>query len=1096
MDTPKRSSSPDPLAYPGDPEFLLSSAMKPFSQRRLSMTPFKPRTPRNPWSTKAKVKSTKGATSIKYPDIILPSTPSGDRFRRKSLSPTKTTLHSENNISPWRIRVTLEAERDDEEGGETSVGQTAVGNWTNGNTLMIPMKTESSPARASPKKRSGKPKNPSISNRVPTPRKKQLGEPSNVPHTGGKRKRGRPRKTIEPTEENSPIRDISPTKSIGQLPSGDDLFLDIAQSGVDNEGTSGTPITHPLQDAHFDTEISTKQHHSSPRVDVTGTSNALNDREGSSPLGTTFPVQIDSRSSPINAEFAGHTPRPKVRLYPTPTSSSQLDDEIDTADTASKKGRIIADPTEEHREFDSIMESEGFSMVTLNSLPSAQQNLLGSLHKRPARKGSTKGILQPSSRNKAVRSADPTTHIATALSVDESFQNTRSMAAILSPEKVAEQHDPIFQHVGDAVSLHATTTTSKPTPGNTVDRRPLVRLVRIVKVGISLQRMMNRNAQLEEYQPIPNIDLDSTRQRLDGIFADFSVDIQRDLFAGVRFGEELAQRIREAHKKRRIEPADNPDHSTLQQEEVQYPLLDIAVDGASSDFDGSQPDKPMSPVDRGLNGGDNLTETIDLEMAKREAEWQREREAISSQIEAANASQVIIIDSDDDDANSAAVRHLEVERNESSNSMAVYDDDYEDIWQQEAREAAVPSESPSFADVTHDDTVHPRLKHVTTMEDVGYEQGEELLPDLAWSALGKKYPLMSFGKSQLAKYRDKDFEFSSLIGTPESSTKRFIQGGSVSVTSEPHPHQVIAKEKHAAEPNSVSVKAAREATPDIKDLPRSERAQSISSGSISELPPPPSLKYTGSDLMTNDQEGLSPANQSPPPLLGTQNQSQWDDSGRSQVAFDDVQKDGLDMGDIVTVSPDVKPPECATPASRWYDRITGLAPKWLAATRTPQDKNQDQLHNMIEPASPQSVVQKPSHQSHPAAHRRKQPASKQLALSGYFTDDHYVALRHVYHQAKQSPHLFPFVSTPEREAMLGKWMWSVDGHQYRQVTEIQLAIVDKFGQDLVNANRRRGGSDNLGWSEEDILWRLFSIIVGEKLRRERKRQYAAENRMC
>src|SRR5438034_9803679 len=110
MDIRSASSSPDPLGYPGDPEFLLSSATKPFSRRQSNFSPPKARTS-TPFKT---IKtSDKSVQSVRFQDIILPSTPTGNRRGGPWSSPTKTTLHSENNISPWRIRVTVQAERED-----------------------------------------------------------------------------------------------------------------------------------------------------------------------------------------------------------------------------------------------------------------------------------------------------------------------------------------------------------------------------------------------------------------------------------------------------------------------------------------------------------------------------------------------------------------------------------------------------------------------------------------------------------------------------------------------------------------------------------------------------------------------------------------------------------------------------------------------------------------------------------------------------------------------------------------------------------------------------------------------------------------------
>ncbi|KAL2043670.1 hypothetical protein ABVK25_012553 [Lepraria finkii] len=71
---------------------------------------------------------------------------------------------------------------------------------------------------------------------------------------------------------------------------------------------------------------------------------------------------------------------------------------------------------------------------------------------------------------------------------------------------------------------------------------------------------------------------------------------------------------------------------------------------------------------------------IDHTMLAREAEWQREREAVSRRIDMANKSQVVVIESDDDE------------------DPPGYDDDDEDrsdIWQAEASQSREPTPEAS-----------------------------------------------------------------------------------------------------------------------------------------------------------------------------------------------------------------------------------------------------------------------------------------------------------------------------------------------------------------------------------------------------------------
>jgi hypothetical protein len=105
-------------------------------------------------------------------------------------------------------------------------------------------------------------------------------------------------------------------------------------------------------------------------------------------------------ASPENSLHAGHTPHPP-RIYPTPTSSSLVDDERQegsklaqgASENAHKPDAVPpSDPTSEYKDFDTIIESEGFSMVSLDTLPSARQH--GLKNNSELTKGSLKPFIQ------------------------------------------------------------------------------------------------------------------------------------------------------------------------------------------------------------------------------------------------------------------------------------------------------------------------------------------------------------------------------------------------------------------------------------------------------------------------------------------------------------------------------------------------------------------------------------------------------------------------------------------------------------------------------------------------------------------------------
>lgn len=120
--------------------------------------------------------------------------------------------------------------------------------------------------------------------------------------------------------------------------------------------------------------------------------------------------------------------------------------------------------------------------------------------------------------------------------------------------------------------------------------------------------------------------------------------------------------------------------------------------------------------------------------------------------------------------------------------------------------------------------------------------------------------------------------------------------------------------------------------------------------------------------------------------------------------------------------------------------------------------------------------------------RSSMSSSKILATSGYFTDAHYAALKRLYQEAKRHPERFPYHATSHREEMLGDSLWTSDGEHGLPIAKIQFGILDRFVSDLISADIRHGGRGQIGWSEDDLHKRLFSIIVGDEIRHERKAQ--------
>ncbi|KAJ5103542.1 hypothetical protein N7532_004071 [Penicillium argentinense] len=111
-----------------------------------------------------------------------------------------------------------------------------------------------------------------------------------------------------------------------------------------------------------------------------------------------------------------------------------------------------------------------------------------------------------------------------------------------------------------------------------------------------------------------------------------------------------------------------------------------------------------------------------------------------------------------------------------------------------------------------------------------------------------------------------------------------------------------------------------------------------------------------------------------------------------------------------------------------------------------------------------------------------------LAVFGYFSNEHYLALRRIYRMAKRHPGRLPYHNAPGRAQIIGDWIWTSDGLHGVPISEAQFAIIDRFVQELSHADVQYGGSGQVEWTDADLHRRLISIIIGEQIREERKVQ--------
>lgn len=194
-----------------------------------------------------------------------------------------------------------------------------------------------------------------------------------------------------------------------------------------------------------------------------------------------------------------------------------------------KQDKPVDDPTEKHQEYDSILESEGFSMISHSTLPSAQQ-----------RSGQVSMINDQHNQDASSISLAP--RIETTIGKAGSTSKTVTPAVAPSP-KLPPQIPSIEAH-------SSSRPLEKPTDGTP-------KLTRIVRAGIALQGVLNPKTGSAERSssaagtgscPEP-ASAKSPKQRMDDLFSGFGPGTRRELRAGLRLGEELARRQQNAQGK-------------------------------------------------------------------------------------------------------------------------------------------------------------------------------------------------------------------------------------------------------------------------------------------------------------------------------------------------------------------------------------------------------------------------------------------------------------------------------------------------------------------------------------------------------------------
>lgn len=656
-------------------------------------------------------------------------------------SPFRTV--SEQNLSPWKIRVTVEAEHEDMdlEGPMTR---------TMTRTMKVPLRQDSSPLGAAMSSR-GRKSQPtsSKSKRSSTPVRGQksnsrtrrasvtdldirpLGDDADSDDWTKQKKKTSPRKRKSVRTRKSttgtdaaPDSEVSPAKGSRRRSSTAEFEVrqDTDAEGLDQDDGPGVSLSDRGSPELRQIDLNRV----SVRPRALSTKSMTEDQQGinnssllEKPVKSSINKSIEIRKVSVNSAVS----------YPTPSPTSSYHGDSDDTGVGADAEDL---PEAGHVGFDTVLESEGFTMIDLDTVPSVRQYLSpiedetrtekpaleqtmlspqtssGAVETRSESAGSVKRVPQP-----------PPNIDYPTLNVDE----TELSSTVPSSPPASEKEKSLLRIPTSNLRKVTPITFSSPrlpSPPKQVVRRTPQHQHRgsagAVFAGIALQDVVSPDHPSEKSSTRGKAPL-SQRIEDDEIFGGFDAGTKRELRAGLRFGEELAKRqsssppaqteLENALIKRtslHMFEKQDTQPSTRHQPQTQIWRGETTVQRTPI-----QMSNPTAPKHTTLGGSfiqtpDNPVsrkreQTVMDTQARREREWQLEREAISRQIQNASESQVIVINSDDDESEEAlnipgsteAAKNLnESLISEPIPSLDDDDDDDDDIWLAEAKHSSSP----------------------------------------------------------------------------------------------------------------------------------------------------------------------------------------------------------------------------------------------------------------------------------------------------------------------------------------------------------------------------------------------------------------------
>lgn len=587
-------------------------------------------------------------------------------------TPFSLVAEAENPISPWRIRVTVQAEQTGR-GNDFVCGRIAGGTTTK----KVPLKAAAHGLAPSyPKNSRGAPRKSPKQKRAVAARKatptsaKGLVEEHNQENISPtKRRRGRPRKS---TESHAEETELSSQKETAEI---------VKFSRVVN---------------------------AAPRKSL------LRSRGRSKAIS---PTASDS-GSPSRDGHVIHDDKAK------PTEAT------DDLDGVGFRSRVL-DPPSEHDEFDSILESEGFSMVSVSSLPSGKlcSDILADIFEQSDKyvsnltdspfAGALKSDEKPGSSpiNTNINTKDPKESSETQerLPLSPPYYSRE----LITDRRPTPNLTPLKISSAGLIppTIKAPNTSKSPRPlEKPSDGTP--RLVRVVRAGIALQGVLSPRGKTavdsaEMGIPSSSTPVKSPIERLDSLFSGFGAGTGRELRAGLRLGEQLAKR--QQLSSRRSVAEFQPEDDVFTQGEAASSskpsknetgsvyTLRLPGHGQTARFSNLSnkqlPSPERSEVD---NDEDEMSWRLDTPedarlakmrvgnksipteieqnfegstIAREEEEYRLDRAAVSREIEEANTSQVIVINSDSEDEENYHDGH-----------------GIDDIWKEQAYISGLPSQ--------------------------------------------------------------------------------------------------------------------------------------------------------------------------------------------------------------------------------------------------------------------------------------------------------------------------------------------------------------------------------------------------------------------